>query len=179
MTGEAPDAPKNSSPFAFLQPCAELSRARAPIAVRRLHVFAMPVLQSQTHLCVLRPQGDGAVATWYAVSVSAVEFSPLVCARLLQEVKTNYRSILADQFLICASSAGDACHTYIKSIDLDDKRLGDPLVDELASVPARPLGAKPRLCQLHPTSRKCRRANRARDSAASRWIQSAETLSNP
>jgi len=29
----------------------------------------------------------------------------------------------------------DACHTYVKSIDLTKSGLADPLVDELASIP--------------------------------------------
>jgi FdhE protein len=44
----------------------------------------------------------------------------------------------------------DACHAYIKSVDLTKNGLADPLVDELASVPLDLWAQEHGYAKLHP-----------------------------
>ena len=78
------------------------------------------------------------------------EFRRIVCAGCGQEDKDKLPVYTADQFPHMRVECCDACHTYIKSVDLTKNGLADPLVDELASVPLDLWAQEHGYAKLHP-----------------------------
>jgi FdhE protein len=151
MTGEAPDAPEEFLAFAFLQPCAEFARARARLQSDGYTYSLCPFCNRKPTFGVLRPQGDGARRNLVCgFCLCEWEFRRLVCARCCQEGQDKLPVYTADQFPHMRVECCDACHTYIKSIDLTKNGLADPLVDELASVPLDLWAQSHGYVKLHP-----------------------------
>ena len=63
-----------------------------------------------------------------------VEFNRIRCPACGNEDKDTLPVYTAEQFPHIRVEACDACHTYIKSIDLTKNGLAVPEVDEIASV---------------------------------------------
>jgi len=133
---DSPADPQEFLALAFLQPYAEFVRSRAPLQLEGYTLALCPFCNRKPGSGVLRPQGDGArrnlrcgfcLAEW--------EFRRVVCAGCGQEDHAKLPVYTADAFPHLRVECCDACHTYIKSIDLSKNGLADPLVDELASVP--------------------------------------------
>ena len=74
----------------------------------------------------------------------------MVCAGCGQEDPARLPVYTADRFPHMRVECCDACHTYIKSVDLSKNGLADPLVDELAAVPLDLWAQEHGYTKLHP-----------------------------
>jgi FdhE protein len=131
-----PEVPEEFLALAFLQPYAELVRSRAGLQLEGYTRSICPFCNRKPALGVLRPQGDGARRNLVCgFCLCEWEFRRIVCAGCGHEDQTKLPVYTAEQFPHIRVECCDACHTYIKSVDLAKNGLADPLVDELASVP--------------------------------------------
>jgi FdhE protein len=134
-TGE-PVAPEDFLTLAFLQPYVEFVRSRAGLQLDGYTHSLCPFCNRKPALGVLRPQGDGARRNLVCgFCMCEWEFRRIVCAGCGQEDQAKLPVYSAEQFPQIRVECCDACHAYIKSVDLAKNGLADPLVDELASVP--------------------------------------------
>jgi FdhE protein len=134
-TGQ-PDVPEEFLALAYLQPYAELIRVRAGLKLDGYTHSLCPLCNRKPALGVLRPQGDGARRNLICgFCLSEWEFRRIICAGCGQEDQAKLPIYTAEQFPHIRVECCDACHTYIKSVDLAKNGLADPLVDELASIP--------------------------------------------
>jgi FdhE protein len=135
-THESPEISDEFLAYAFLQPYAELVRLRAGLQLDGYTHSTCPHCNRKPALGVLRPQGDGARRNLVCgFCLCEWEFRRIVCAGCGQEDQTKLPVYTAEQLPHIRVECCDACHTYIKSVDLAKNGLADPLVDELASVP--------------------------------------------
>jgi len=133
---EPPDTPEEYIAFTFLQPCAELAHTRAALQLDGYTHSLCPFCNRKPAIAVLRPQGDGARRNLVCgFCLCEWEFRRIVCAGCGQEDQAKLPVYTAEQFPYTRVECCDACHTYIKSVDLAKNGLADPLVDELATVP--------------------------------------------
>lgn len=133
---EPPDAPEEFLALAFLQPFAECVRSRARLQLDGYTHSLCPFCNRKPALGVLRQLGDGARRSLVCgFCLCEWDFRRIVCAGCGQEDQTGLPVYTADQFPHLRVECCDACHSYIKSVDLTKNGLADPLVDELASVP--------------------------------------------
>jgi FdhE protein len=131
-----PDAPEEFLALAFLQPYAEFVRSRAGLQLEGYTYSRCPFCTRKPGFGVLRPQGDGARRNLVCgFCMCEWEFRRIVCAGCGQEDQAKLPVYTAEQFPHMRVECCDACHTYIKAVDLAKNGLADPLVDELASVP--------------------------------------------
>jgi FdhE protein len=148
---EAPDTPEEFLALAFLQPYAELVRSQAGLDHEGYTYALCPFCNRKPGLGVLRPQGDGARRNLVCgFCMCEWEFRRIVCAGCGQEDQVKLPVYTAEQFSHIRVECCDACHTYIKSIDLAKNGLADPLVDELASVPLDLWAQEHGYAKLHP-----------------------------
>ena len=136
-TTDAPPAtPEDFLAFAFLQPYAEFVRSGAGLQLEGYTQSLCPLCSRKPSLGVLRQLGDGARRNLVCgFCLCEWEFRRIVCAGCGQEDQAKLPVYTADQFPHVRVECCDACHTYIKSIDLTKNGLADPMVDELASIP--------------------------------------------
>jgi FdhE protein len=135
-TDEPPHAPEEFLALAFLQPCSEFLRSRAGLQLDGYTHSLCPFCDRKPALAVLRPQGDGARRNLVCgFCLCEWEFRRIVCAGCGQEDQAKLPVYTAEQFPHIRVECCDACHIYIKSVDLAKNGLADSLVDELASVP--------------------------------------------
>jgi FdhE protein len=133
---EPPDTPEEYIAFTFLQPCAELARTRAALQLDGYTHSLCPFCNRKPAIAVLRPQGDGARRNLVCgFCLCEWEFRRIVCAGCGQEDQSKLPVYTTEQFPYVRVECCDACHAYIKSVDLAKIGLADPLVDELATVP--------------------------------------------
>jgi len=128
-------SPQEFLAFAFLQPYAEFARSQSPQPDGYTHPQC-PWCGRKPALGVLRPQGDGARRSLLCgFCLAEWEFRRVVCPGCGQEDHAKLPVYTAETFPYIRVECCDACHTYIKSVDLSKNGHADPLVDELASVP--------------------------------------------
>ncbi|MGA7379647.1 MAG: formate dehydrogenase accessory protein FdhE [Terriglobales bacterium] len=131
-----PEVPEEFLALAFLQPYAEFIRSRAGLQLDGYTHSICPFCNRKPGLGVLRPLGDGARRNLVCgFCLCEWEFRRIVCAGCGHEDQAKLPVYTAEQFPHIRVECCDACHTYIKSVDLAKNGLADPLVDELASVP--------------------------------------------
>jgi FdhE protein len=131
-----PDVAEEYLALAVLQPYAEFVRSRSGLQLDGYAHSICPFCNRKPSLGVLRPQGDGARRNLVCgFCLCEWEFRRIVCAGCGQEDQAKLPVYTAEQFPHIRVECCDACHTYIKSVDLAQNGLADPLVDELASVP--------------------------------------------
>ncbi len=135
-TVEPPEVSDEFLAIALLQPYAEFVRSRSQLQLEGYTYSLCPFCNRKPALGVLRPLGDGARRNLVCgFCLCEWEFRRIVCAGCGQEDQTKLPVYTADQFPHIRVECCDACHTYIKSVDLAKNGLADPLVDELASIP--------------------------------------------
>jgi formate dehydrogenase accessory protein FdhE len=133
---EAPDALEEFLALLFLQPYAEFVRSRAGLQLDGYAHSLCPFCDRKPALGVLRQLGDGARRNLVCgFCLCEWEFRRIVCAGCGQEDQAKLPVYTAEQFSHVRVECCDACHIYVKSIDLTKNGLAEPLVDELASVP--------------------------------------------
>jgi FdhE protein len=146
-----PDTPEQFLAFAFLQPYAELVRSRARLALDGYTHSLCPFCKRRPAVAVLRPQGDGARRSLVCgFCVCEWEFRRILCAGCGQEDQAKLPVYTAEQFPHMRVECCDACHTYVKSVDLAKNGLADPLIDELAAVPLDLWAREHGYTKLHP-----------------------------
>jgi FdhE protein len=121
---------------AFLQPYAELLRAR--VSVRPLHgAYAVcSYCNRKPVVGVLRQKSEGA-ARWLVCSFCSNEweFRRLVCPACGEENDRKLPVYTASNFDYIRVECCESCKTYLKTVDLTTNGLAEPVVDEIASVP--------------------------------------------
>jgi FdhE protein len=122
--------------LAFLQPYAELLRARASVDPVQRTYAVCPFCSRKPGLGVLRPQGDGAARSLVcSFCLNEWEFRRIVCPGCGEENDQKLSVFTASDFDYIRVECCDACKTYIKTVDLARNGRAEPVVDELASVP--------------------------------------------
>jgi FdhE protein len=150
-TGKPPHAPEEFLALAFLQPYAEFVRSQALLQLDGYVHSLCPFCNRKPTITVLRPQGDGARRNLVCgFCLCEWEFRRIVCAGCGQEDQAKLPVYTADQFPHMRVECCDACHTYVKSVDLTKNGLADPLVDELAPVPLDLWAQEHGYAKLHP-----------------------------
>jgi len=133
---DSPDEPAEFVALAFLQPYAEFIRSHAQLQLAGYTHMLCPFCNRKAALGILRQQGDGARRNLLCgFCLSEWEFRRIVCPGCGQEDQAKLPVYIAEQFPHMRVEACDACHTYIKSVDLTKNGLANPLVDELAAIP--------------------------------------------
>jgi FdhE protein len=149
-----PDQPSQLSEFlalAFLQPYAEFIRSRVPLQLEGYTHLLCPFCSRKPGLGVLRPMGDGARRNLLCgFCLCEWEFRRIVCPGCDEKDHTKLPVYTAAEFPYIRVECCDACHTYLKSIDLSKNGLADPLVDELASIPLDLWAQERGYAKLHP-----------------------------
>jgi len=134
--GAPPSNPEEFLASAFLQPYAEYARASSRLQLAGYTHALCPFCKRKPGLGVLRQLGDGARRNLLcSFCLAEWEFRRIVCPGCGQEDHAKLPVYTAETFAYIRVECCDACHTYIKSIDLTKNGLADPIVDELASVP--------------------------------------------
>jgi FdhE protein len=99
----------------------------------------------------VRPQGDGGSRSLLCgFCLAEWEFRRIVCPGCGQEDHAKLPVYTAEELPYIRVECCDACHTYIKTIDLTKNGLAEPLVDELASVPLNLWAQEHGYAKLHP-----------------------------
>jgi formate dehydrogenase accessory protein FdhE len=146
-----PDAPQDFLAFAFLQPYAEFVRSRVPLHLEGYTHSLCPFCSRKPVLGILRQQGDGGRRSLLCgFCLTEGEFRRIVCASCGEENHAKLPVYTAESFPYIRVECCDACHTYIKSIDLTKNGLAVPLVDELASLPLDLWAQEHGYEKLHP-----------------------------
>jgi len=122
--------------WAFLQPYAE--HLADQTQQREIHdtPFLCPVCASRPQVGVLRPMGDGGKRSLIC-SLCATEwdFRRIICPACGEEDVGKLPVYVAEEHPHVRVEACDACHYYIKTIDLTKDGRAIPVVDELAAIP--------------------------------------------
>ncbi|MGH9501004.1 MAG: formate dehydrogenase accessory protein FdhE [Terriglobales bacterium] len=133
---KSPEVSEEFLGFAFLQPYAQFVRSRARLQFAGYNHSLCPFCDRTPALGVLRPLGDGARRNLICgFCLCEWEFRRIVCAGCGEEDQAKLPVYTAELFPYIRVECCDACHTYIKSVDLAKSGLAEPLVDELASIP--------------------------------------------
>jgi FdhE protein len=85
---------------------------------------------------VLRPEGDGG-KRFLICALCATEwpFRRILCPSCSEESVEKLAVYTANEFRHVRVEGCDACHSYIKTVDLTKNGLAVPVVDELATIP--------------------------------------------
>jgi FdhE protein len=147
----SPTDPEEFLVLAFLQPCAEFVRSRAPLQIESRTYSLCPFCNRKPALGILRQQGDGGRRSLLCgFCLAEWEFRRVVCPGCGQEDHAKLPVYTAREFPHIRVECCDACQTYTKSIDLTKNGLADPLVDELAAVPLNLWAQEHGYAKLYP-----------------------------
>ncbi len=150
-TAEPPANPEEFLAFTFLQPYAEFTRSNAHMQLEGYTHPLCPFCNRKPSLGVLRPQGDGGRRNLLCgFCLTEWDFRRLVCPGCGQEDHAKLPVYTAEELPYIRVECCDACHAYIKCIDLTKNGLADPLVDELASVPLNLWAQEHGYAKLYP-----------------------------
>jgi FdhE protein len=148
---ETPIEPQEFLVLAFLQPSAEFLRSSARLQSEGYTLSLCPFCNRKPALGILRPLGDGGRRSLLCgFCLAEWEFRRLICAGCGQEDHAKLPVYTAEELPYIRVECCDACHTYIKTIDLTKNGLAEPLVDELASVPLNLWAHEHAYAKLHP-----------------------------
>jgi len=148
---DRPTDPEEFLVLAFLQPCAEFLRSNALLQTEGYTHPLCPFCNRKPALGILRPQGDGGSRSLLCgFCLAEWEFRRIVCPGCGQEDHAKLPVYTAEELPYIRVECCDACHTYIKTIDLTKNGLAEPLVDELASVPLNLWAQEHGYAKLHP-----------------------------
>ncbi len=119
---------------AVVQPYAESCAIRCHTA-RDLRTPDCPFCGERPVCSVLRPEGEGGKRSLIcSLCFTEWEFNRVRCPACATEDKDALPLYNAEQFPHIRIEACDACHTYLKCIDLTRNGLAVPEVDEIATV---------------------------------------------
>ena len=120
----------------FLQPYAEILADHSERKPGRDNLALCPFCGGKPLVGVLRPEGDGA-KRFLICSLCATEwpFRRILCPSCSEENVEKLAVYTTNEFNHVRVEACDACHSYIKTLDLTKNGLAVPVVDELATIP--------------------------------------------
>ena len=131
-------APSETNDFfarAYLQPYAVGIRARAKMRWNGPTAFVCPFCKRKPGLGVLRPLGEGGQRSLIcSFCLGEWEFRRIVCPACGEEDPLKLPVYAAEELQHVRVEACDSCKSYIKTVDLTKSALGEPVVDEMASV---------------------------------------------
>jgi FdhE protein len=131
-----PSGPDDFFARAFLQPYAVHIRSRLSAPRNGSTPYVCPFCQRKPGLGVLRPLGDGSQRSLIcSFCLGEWEFRRLVCPACGEEDHAKLPVYTAEELKHVRVEACDTCRSYIKTVDLTKSGLGDPVVDEIASIP--------------------------------------------
>lgn len=121
---------------AFLQPYAACIRVRANLQWRGPTAYVCPFCKRKPGLGVLRPLGEGGQRSLIcSFCLAEWEFRRIVCPGCGEEDPAKLPVYTAEELQHVRVEACESCKSYIKTVDLTKSGLGEPVVDEIASVP--------------------------------------------
>ena len=134
---DSPDSPAEGFlARAFLQPYAEFTRQRSEIRWEGYTGCVCPFCGRKPGVGVLRPMGDGGQRSLICSFCQAEwTFRRIICANCGEEDHHKLPVYSAAQFEHVRVECCDHCKRYLKTVDLTQSGLADPVVDELASIP--------------------------------------------
>jgi formate dehydrogenase accessory protein FdhE len=120
---------------AYLQPYAVGIRTRARMRWTGPTAFVCPFCKRKPGLGVLRPLGEGSQRSLIcSFCLGEWEFRRIVCAACGEEDPAKLAIYTAEELQHVRVEACDSCKCYLKTVDLTKSALGEPVVDEMASV---------------------------------------------
>lgn len=120
----------------FLQPYAELLRARASLRSSQSAHALCPFCNRRPALGVLRQMGDGGARSMIcSFCLAEWDFRRIVCPGCGEENDKKLGVYTAAEFDYIRVECCESCKIYIKTIDLTRNGRAEPVVDELASAP--------------------------------------------
>jgi len=130
------DATESFLLHAFLQPIAEHFAANREIPALQHRLPVCPFCERRPVCGILRPEADGARRSLLCSFCSTEwDYRRLVCPACEQEDVEKLPVYTAEEFPYIRIEACDACHSFIKTIDLTKDGRAIPVVDEIASLP--------------------------------------------
>jgi FdhE protein len=129
------EGPEDFFARAFLQPYAASVREKAKLEWHGPTAFVCPFCKRKPGLGVLRPLGEGSQRSLIcSFCLAEWEFRRIVCAGCGEEDPVKLPVYTAEELQHVRVEACESCKTYIKTVDLTRSALGEPMVDEMASV---------------------------------------------
>jgi FdhE protein len=135
-TGPLPPGPHDFFARAFLQPYAAGIRSRSNMRWSGPTPFLCPFCKRKPGVGVLRPLGDGGQRSLVcSFCLAEWEFRRIVCPGCGEENYAKLPVYTAEELKHVRVECCDSCRSYIKTVDLTKSGLGEPIVDEMASIP--------------------------------------------
>jgi FdhE protein len=120
----------------FLQPYAEYLSDHAAWTAPPGTPPICPLCSSKPQAGALRPEGDGGKRSLIcALCALEWDYRRIVCPACGEEDVHKLAVYTTKEFTHVRVEACDACHTYIKTVDLTKDGHAVPVVDELATLP--------------------------------------------
>jgi FdhE protein len=120
---------------AFLQPYAAAVREKSRMQWNGPTAFICPFCKRKPGLGVLRPLGEGSHRSLIcSFCLSEWEFRRILCPGCGEQDPVKLPVYTAEELQHVRVEACDSCKTYLKTVDLTKSALGEPMVDEMASV---------------------------------------------
>ncbi len=121
---------------AFLQPYAEFVRSRSGKQKMEWTPRVCPFCLRKPVSGVLRPLGDGGQRSLVcSFCLGEWEFKRIICPACAEEDELKLPVYIAEDFSHLRVECCDSCRCYIKTVDLTQNGLADPVVDEIAAIP--------------------------------------------
>ena len=121
---------------AFLQPFVVSVRTRAQFQWKGPTAFVCPFCKRKPVVGVLRPLGDGGQRSLIcSFCLAEWEFRRILCPGCGEMDPAKLPVYAAEELPHVRVDACDSCKTYLKTVDFTKTALGEPVVDEVASVP--------------------------------------------
>jgi len=121
---------------AFLQPYAAAVRERAKLKWNGPTPYVCPFCKRKPGLGVLRPLGEGGQRLLIcSFCLGEWEFRRILCPGCGEGDPAKLPVYSAEELEHMRVEGCDSCKTYIKTVDFTKSALGEPIVDEIASVP--------------------------------------------
>jgi FdhE protein len=135
-TGALGAGPEDFFARAFLQPYAAGIRSRSSMRWSGPTPFLCPFCKRKPGVGVLRPLGDGGQRSLVcSFCLAEWEFRRIVCPGCGEENHAKLPVYTAEELKHVRVECCDSCRSYIKTVDLTKSGLGEPVVDEMASIP--------------------------------------------
>jgi FdhE protein len=121
---------------AFLQPWASAVRERAKSKWNGPTAYVCPFCKRKPGVGVLRPLGDGGQRSLIcSFCLGEWEFRRILCPGCGEGDPAKLPVYTAEELQHVRVEGCDSCKSYIKTVDFTKSALGEPIVDEIASVP--------------------------------------------
>jgi formate dehydrogenase accessory protein FdhE len=120
---------------AYLQPYAVGIRTRANLRWNGPTAYVCPFCTRKPGLGVMRPLGEGSQRSLIcSFCLAEWEFRRIICPACGETDPAKLAVYAAEELQHVRVDACDSCKSYIKTVDLTKSGLGEPVVDEIASV---------------------------------------------